>query len=123
MLYDTSSSYSATTGADGSGSNNVAISITGRSDFTLSGISNSNSVYNGMLVFQDRSNTTGLTVSGTSAANVPGTFYAPNASLTISGGSTYTSQLIIGSLTESGGSSIVTISPPASQGNLVYLVE
>jgi len=50
-------------------------------------------------------------------------FYAPAANVTISGGSNFSSQFIVGSMTISGGSSSVSIIPPAAQANLVYLVE
>jgi hypothetical protein len=75
------------------------------------------------LIFQDRSNTRGLTISGTSAANVTGVFYAPTANVSVSGTGTYTSQFIVGSLSVGGTSSSVNIVPPSSQANLVYLVE
>ena len=80
-----------------------------------------------MLIFQDRLNTQNMTISGGSNATLAsGSIYAPTSSLTVSGGAagaTYDSQFIVGTLTVTGGSAAVSITPPAGQSNLVYLVE
>jgi hypothetical protein len=124
MFYNTASNYNASTGADGSGPQFGAISITGGAGFNLSGITSSSSAYSAMLIFQDRLNTQQtLTFSGGSTANISGTFYAPTANVTVSGGSTYKSQFVVGTMTVTGGSSAISITPPASQASLVYLVE
>jgi Flp pilus assembly protein TadG len=129
MFYNTSTTYNYTSntvngvasGADGSGGQYTGITISGGSTFNITGYTGG--PYTSMLVFQDRSNTKDMAISGTSTANVSGTFYAPTAAVTVSGGSTYNSQFIVGALTESGGQSAIKIVPPSSQGNLVYLVE
>jgi hypothetical protein len=123
MFYNTAASYDATTGAGGSNPSFGSINITGSTGLSLSGINNPSSPYNGMLVFQDRSNTQPLIVSGGTGAQVSGTFYAPTANLMMSGGATYNSQFIVGSMNISSGSSNVIIVPSQSQANLVYLVE
>jgi hypothetical protein len=123
MFYNTSQNCNASTGADG-GSNNGKITISGGSSFNLNGINSSSSPFNSMLIYQDPANTAVLTVSGgSSTAPISGTVYAPAANVTISGGTNFSSQFIVGSMTISGGSSSVSIIPSASQANLVYLVE
>ena len=123
MFYNTATNYNASTGADGSNPSFSDITISGGSAFNLTGLRSASSPFNGMLVFQDRSNSQTLTLSGGSTTQIGGTIYAPIANVTVSGGSTFNSQFIIGSLTVSGGSSRVDIEPPQTQGNLVYLVE
>jgi len=123
MFYNTANNYIASTGADGSSPQFGAITIHGGTTFNLSGITSSGSPFIGMLVFQDRSNTDTITVSGTSDANVSGTFYAPTANVTISGSATYDSQFIVGTMTVTGGSPAINIVPPAPRAPLVYLVE
>ena len=123
MFYNTSTSYNASTGAD-SGTNAGKITISGGSNFNLTGLNNSSSAFNNMLIYQDPANSAVVTVSGgSSTAPISGTVYAPAANVTISGGSNFSSQFIVGSMTISGGSSSVSIVPPAGQSNLVYLVE
>src|SRR5262249_49122687 len=58
MFYNTSATYSPTTGVDATTKNSdfATINISGNS-VNLSGLSDSSSAYNGMLIFQDRSNT------------------------------------------------------------------
>jgi Flp pilus assembly protein TadG len=124
MFYNTFSNYNATTGVDGSGGSFGQITISGGSAFNLAGLSSTaNSTYSAMLLFQDRSNSQNITVSGGSTSGFSGTFYAPTAQLTVSGGSTFNSQFIVGSMVLSGGGTNVKIDPPQSQSNLVYLVE
>ncbi len=124
MFYNTASTYNATTGADGSNPTFGSLTFQGGTTFSLGGITTSSSAFNGMLVFQDRSNTQTVTLNNGSTVPVTGAFYAPTANLNISGGGTFDAPFIVGSLTASNGSTI-TVSPtstPAS-GNLVFLVE
>jgi Flp pilus assembly protein TadG len=123
MFYNTANIYNVDTGVDDMYASYGAINLSGGSGFNLRGISDSSSPYYGMLVFQDRSNTQKLTVSGGSSAQTAGTWYAPTAEVDVSGGATYNSQFLVGSMIVSGGSSKVNIVPPASRGNLAYLVE
>ena len=130
MFYNTATNYNASTGADGSDPQfNTGITISGGSSFNLSGINNSSSAYNGMLIFGDRSNPNSnshntITVSGGSSTSpISGTIYAPTTNVTISGQSNFSSQFVVGTLTVTGGSAAVSITPPAGQSNLVYLVE
>jgi hypothetical protein len=61
--------------------------------------------YAGITVFQDRSSATGATMSGTGNINNTGTFYFPDATLTLSGSSGVNAigaQLITKGLTLSG---------------------
>jgi hypothetical protein len=124
MFYNSAFNYDAANGADGSAPSFGPINISGGSSFNLTGLtSTANSTFSGMLVFQDRFNAQNMAVSGGSSTGIGGTIYAPVANVTVSGGSTFNSQFIVGSLTVSGGSSRVQITPPQSQGTLVYLVE
>ena len=130
MFYNTANNYNASTGADGSNPQfNTGIAISGGSTFNLTGINNSSSPYNGMLIFSDRSNPNSnshntITISGGSSTSpITGTVYAPTTNVTISGQSNFSSQFIVGTLTVTGGSAAVSIVPPAGQSNLVYLVE
>jgi hypothetical protein len=125
MFYNTSSNYNRTTGVDGSGGTFGAINISGSSSFGLTGISNSSSPYNAMLIFQDPANTNTVTVTGSSTGGTifTGTIYAPTANFSIAGSATYNSAVLAGSVTVAGNSSNFAAPATTSSGNLVYLVE
>jgi Flp pilus assembly protein TadG len=62
-----------------------AINLSGSGNVSLSPMSIG--PYTGITVFQDRSSTTGATLSGSGNMNNTGTFYFPDATLTLSGSS------------------------------------
>jgi len=100
-----------------------SITINAGPGWNVNPSTNSGNTYSGILIFQDRSNTQPITVSGGTSTNPIGTIYAPNTLVNVSSGSF--TQLIVGSLNVNGGTTTVnpqSQSPPA-QANLVYLVE
>ena len=91
--------------------NGVFIYNTGGGAINLSGTGNvslspmSSGTYAGITVFQDRTSTTGATLSGSGNMNNTGTFYFPDSTLTLSGSSgvnTVGAQIIAKNLTFSG---------------------
>jgi hypothetical protein len=114
--------------------NGVFIYDTGGGKINLSGTGNislnpmSSGTYAGLTVFQDRSNTTGATMSGGSNISNTGTFYFPSATLTLSGTtgvSNVGAQVIAKNLTFSGTSGIKVVygSSVASRPSTFALVE
>jgi Flp pilus assembly protein TadG len=124
MFYNTSATYNPVTGADGSGANTGQLNLNGGVSFNISGMTGG--TFSGLLVFQDRANYTTLTLNnGSSSPSTTSTYYAPTANLSITGGATYDSPFVVGSMTLSNGVS-VNITPPntvAPYANLVFLVE
>ena len=95
--------------------NGVLIYNTGGGSINMSGTGNitlspmSSGVYAGTTLFQDRSDSAAATMSGGTNINNSGTFYLPNAALTLSGNSgvaTFGSQFITKSLMFSGSGGI-----------------
>jgi hypothetical protein len=84
-----------------------AINLSGTGNVSLSPMSSG--TYAGITVFQDRSSTTGATLSGTGNMHNTGTFYFPDATLTLSGSSGVNAvgaQIIAKNLTFSGSAGI-----------------
>jgi Flp pilus assembly protein TadG len=84
-----------------------AINLSGTGNISLSPMIGG--TYSGITIFQDRSNTTGATMSGGSNISNTGTFYFPGATVTMSGGSgvgVMGSQFIVNKMTFSGTSGI-----------------
>ena len=80
-----------------------AINLSGTGSISLSPMTSG--TYAGITVFQDRSSTTGATMSGSGNMSNTGTFYFPDATLTLSGTSGVTAvgaQIIAKNLTFSG---------------------
>jgi hypothetical protein len=125
MFYNTASTYNSSTGADGSGASYGMINIRS-STVTLSAINNPGDTYDGMLFFQDRSNTQTVTMSGNSGgSNLSGTIYAPAADLNISGAGNWGAQIIVSRVTVKGNSTL-TIDYSGSdlaKAPYVFLVE
>lgn len=100
-------------------------SISGSPNVTLTSYSSTDS-YNGLMYYQDRSNTLAASISGsTSAASMSGTFYAPKANLALSGSGSFNAQFIVGSMSITGGSTVTIDATGKTLGraNLVFLVE
>jgi hypothetical protein len=125
MFYNTASTYNSSTGADGSGASYGMINISS-STVTLSAINKSGDTYDGMLFFQDRSNTQTVTISGNSgSSNLSGTIYAPTANLNISGAGNWGAQFIVSTVTVNGTSTLTIDYAGSDLGKApyVFLVE
>ena len=89
---------------------NGSASLTGST--TLNVTAPTSGTWNGILFFQDPSDSNAMQVSGSGSSTIAGIFYAPAASLTFSGssgGSIY-ADLVVGSLTMSGSSTFSSYS-------------
>ncbi len=64
--------------------------------------------YNGLVYFQNRSSSVAPQIGNGASITLKGTFYAPDATITLAGGSMsqFTSQLVVSSLNISNGSQI-----------------
>ena len=121
LFYNTGSDYSPLTGLPDAADGNIrpgapttgttfgGVSIQAGS-LSLSGLSDPNSPFAGVLFYQRRANTRPLSIQGAAATDsVQGTLYARWANLTLSGPGNYQAQFITGSL---------AVSAPATAGNL-----
>jgi Flp pilus assembly protein TadG len=104
MFYNTASTYVPSTGADnGTGTTKFGgINISsGGVNFTP--LNDVTSPFNGIVIFQDRANTSNISIQGgSSGSQVTGTTYAANALLTITGSGTWNTQFIVGAVSVSG---------------------
>ncbi len=103
-----------------------AINLSGLGTISLSPMSSG--TYAGITVFQDRSSATGATMSGTGKMSNTGTFYFPDATLTLSGSSGVNAvgaQIIAKNLTFSGsaGTQVNFDSSVASMSNGFAIVQ
>jgi hypothetical protein len=107
MDQDTSGGVMIYNNPNGS-SSNQAISITGNSAGSVSLSALTSGPYAGILFWQNRTSTVGLSIAGQGSFDLEGTFYAADANLAISGGGTATigSQYISRTLSLSGGGAI-----------------
>jgi hypothetical protein len=94
-----------------------------RAEVALSALQGPRDPFNGVLIYQRRANTQGLTITGGNLA-LAGTIYAKWARLEISGAGTFSAQFIVGSMQVSG-SDTVTLTGGASfaRASKVFLVE
>jgi hypothetical protein len=97
--------------APGSSGSTGKITVSGGGTVVQSPITTG--TYYGMSVFQDRSSTQPITLSGGSGWNFTGTVYAAKASVDVSGGSNATvgSQFVADTMTLSGSSTFNDIDP------------
>jgi hypothetical protein len=112
-------------GAPTSTTSLTSISINGGT-VNLSPVSDSSSPFNGMLIYQARLNTSGLSVGGSSnSVNLTGTAYARWASFALAGQGQYNAQFIVGSMSVSGNAAVTINASGKNFGkaNLVFLVE
>ncbi len=105
FIFNGGSSYNGTT----DGGTYGAIAMSGNGSFNL----------NGLLIFQDRSNSKGLAFSGNSMAGMVGTIYAPDAALTISGNASIKDELVIKTLNISGNAIANALGAPPA-GSVAY---
>jgi hypothetical protein len=94
MIYNASSAYPATTGSV------APVSLRGTGTLNLS--APATGVYAGVAIFQARTNSSTMTISGTLAQSIVGTIYSPASILTISGSIILRSALVVNQLTVSG---------------------
>jgi hypothetical protein len=89
-------------------------------------LNDGNSPFTGLLIYQRRWNTQGLSVGGNSNnVNLSGTAYAKWANFSLSGQGKYNAQFLVGSISITGNAT-VTINASGKQlgkANLVFLVE
>ena len=80
----------------------VHSSLTGSGALNIS--APTSGTYNGILFFEDPTDTNGMTITGSTGSNMQGIFYAPAASLSMTGtsGGTIYADLVVGSLSMSG---------------------
>jgi Flp pilus assembly protein TadG len=83
---------------------NGSLSLTGSGAMNISAPTDPTNPYNGILFFEDPTDTNGMSVSGSSGSVIQGIFYAPAASLTLTGssGSQIYADLVTSSLSMSG---------------------
>lgn len=81
---------------------NGSVSLTGSGALNL--VAPTSGTYNGILFFEDPTDTNAMSISGSSASTLEGIFYAPAASLTMTGssGATIYTDLVVSSLSLSG---------------------
>ena len=66
---------------------NGSVSLTGSGALNLSAPNDSTNPYNGILFYQDPNDTNTMKVAGSNSSSIYGIFYAPSASLTLTGSS------------------------------------
>lgn len=134
MFYITGSSYNAYTGApdNGDGNNPVpkgtraggGVTINSQ-NLTLSGLNDAASVFDGMLFYFRRWNTTPFNVGAAGVTvTLNGTFYDKWGLAKIAGqGTTFNSPFVIGTIQVTGGAILDAINPIKAKSYEVYLVE
>jgi hypothetical protein len=124
--YNAAPDLTTVTSSPPTGSANLAsVGINGGT-VNLSGLSDTGSPFNGMLIYQARLNTSTLSVGGNSdTVNLTGTVYAPWATFKLAGQGRYLAQFLIGSMQITGNGSVTVYGTGKNFGkaNLVFLVE
>ncbi len=142
MFYITGSNYDPTTGSPDSSDGNTSPPTTGNPSFggitinggtganagtvNLTGLSDSQSLFNGMLFYQRRWNTQSADINGGSdTTQLNGTIYAKWARFKLDGSGVYNSQFLVGSLALSGQANITINYAGKNTGKApqVFLVE
>jgi hypothetical protein len=93
-IYNTSSNYPSSTGSYG------GITLSGNGTFSLT--APTSGLYPGIVIFQPRANTRAVSLSGSAAAGLAGTVYAPGALVYLSGNATVNGALVVNELSLSG---------------------
>jgi hypothetical protein len=85
---------------------NGALSITGSGSVTLS--APTTGAYNGILFYQDPNDTNSMKFAGSSGSTIAGIFYAPSASLSLSGadGTVFYANMVVNTLSISGNNNV-----------------
>ena len=134
MFYITTEDYDPNSGLpdcqDGEGapltSSTHRGGVTITSNALLNGLDNSNSPFDGMLVYCRRKNDSAINVAGNaSAGNCTGTVYSKWSQLTLSGQGTFNTQFVVGCVKWSGNGNMTLRAGGYKLGksNLVHLVE
>jgi hypothetical protein len=101
----------------------IRLDTSGNAQISLSALLAPGDPYNGMLIYQRRSNMQPLTVAGGNLT-LSGTIYAAWAPLSMSGGGSHPAQFIIGSMQITGNDTItLSYASLAGTANEVFLVE
>jgi len=111
MLYLTCSGYSSTNTQPCNGSAGAGLTWSGTTTYDLT--APTSGTYKGLAIFYDRTNSAGITLSGSPSDSLTGTIYAKDSAMTLSGTpgiSQLNSLVVIGSATVSGSGTL----------NLVY---
>lgn len=89
-----------------------SVSLTGSGALTLSAPNDVNSTYNGILFYQDPNDTQNMKIAGSGGSVIKGIFYAPAASLSLSGatGSVFYANMVVNTLSISGNNNILNYS-------------
>ncbi len=101
FLFNAGSNYSNNGTTVTTGGNFGGVTLSGNGNFNLTPKTGSDP-YAGILIYQARDNTRGLSISGKATVNMNGTIYAANALLTLSGNGNLNDTLVVGSLNVSG---------------------
>jgi Ca2+-binding RTX toxin-like protein len=121
VIFNDGSAYNATTGSDGGTYGSITLS--GNGAYALS--APTTGAYAGLLIFQDRSNSRALTLSGNSTLGTSGAIYAQKAALALSGNAPNgTSQqqvlsFVVDTMTLSGNSTANDLGAPPA-GTVAY---
>jgi hypothetical protein len=94
MIYNTGSNYPS------AGGNYGGITLSGNGTFSLTAATGG--AYPGILIYQSRSDTRALSLSGSGTAGLNGTIYAPTAQMTMSGNAQLSGALVVDRLNLSG---------------------
>ena len=87
------------------------IDISGSASITLN--AQTSGSYQGVLIFQSRGNTSGITLSGTPQTRYTGAVYAPAAALSMSGGAYTNTTIVCSNMSMSGNGGVTTIAGSA----------
>jgi len=89
-----------------------SVSLTGSGALTLSAPNDPSAPYNGILFYQDPNNTQNMKIAGSGGSVIKGIFYAPAASLSLSGatGSVFYANMVVNTLSISGNNNILNYS-------------
>ena len=87
---------------------NGSLSLTGSGALSLSAPNDPTNPYNGILFYQDPNDTNSMKIAGSGGSVIQGIFYAPSASLSMSGavGSVFYANMVVNTLSISGSNNI-----------------
>jgi hypothetical protein len=92
----------------------------------LTGLNNSSSAFDGMLIYQDRSNSQDVKMTGnTGSSSLKGTVYAPDANIDLAGNGNWGAQFITSTVSISGNGTLTLNYAGSDLGKapFVFMVE